>query len=93
VLFHIVTLQIIYYIIYINYSQYLSYLTAGLKIFIFVFIVGNFIDKIFHYFQEKYNITKSKMYGLIQLISIITIAYHIHINTSIIQVFCFQVYY
>ncbi len=62
--------------------DYLSYLLHGLKIFIIIFFLGNFIDKRFKYFQEKYEISKSKIYGLLHLIVVITIAYIIHVNTS-----------
>lgn len=62
--------------------DYPTYLLQGLKIFILVFILGNIIDQIFAYVQKKYNIPKSKVYGLLQLVTIITIAYIIHANSN-----------
>lgn len=62
--------------------NYTTYLQSGLYIFVLVFLLGNFIDQIFSTIQKKYNIEQSKFYGLLQLITILTIAYVIHINTN-----------
>ena len=61
--------------------NYTTYLQEGLKIFILVFVLGNIIDQLFLSAQKKYNIPKSKLFGLFQLFSIITIAYVVHVLT------------
>lgn len=73
-----------------NYS---SYLKEGLQIFILIFILGKFIDNLFKSIQKKYNISKSKIFGIIHLIVIISIAYFIHIFTSQRINMEFQIYH
>lgn len=72
--------------------DYTTYLKEGLKIFVLVFILGKVIDELFSSIQKKYNIPKSKIFGLIQLFSIITIAYIVHVLTPRKTSIEFQVY-
>lgn len=58
--------------------NYTSYLIGGIKIFILVFILGKGIDETFDTIQKKYKISRSNLYGLLQLFTVITIAYIIH---------------
>ena len=61
--------------------NYINYLQEGLKIFILVFVLANVLDQFFSTIQKKYKIPKSKIFGLLQLFSIITIAYIVHVLT------------
>lgn len=72
--------------------NYISYLSEGLKIFILVFLLGKGIDELFDTVQKKYEIKHSKLYGLLQLFTIITIAYFIHFFTSRKTSIEFQIY-
>ena len=61
--------------------NFYTYILTSLHIFVFVFILGTFIDKIFKKYQKKYNINQF-ISACLQLLIIITITYFIHLKSS-----------
>jgi hypothetical protein len=65
-----------------QYPAYSDWMYDGLKIFISVFLIGKVFNLLFKKIQEKLNVKRSKIYGLIHLLSILTFAYFLHNLTS-----------
>ena len=65
---------------YIN--NFNTYLTYSVKIFLLAFIIGRSIDNIFITLQKKYTHINNVIFGILQLLTIITISYYLHIFTS-----------
>lgn len=69
----------------INYnfnSSLTDWILDGLKVFVMIFIIGKFINLIFKKIGDKLGIKRSKIYGFIHLLFIITFAYYLHNLTS-----------
>lgn len=61
--------------------HYTEYTFKSLQVFILCFILGTFIDNLFHKYQESLKNVSSiekLLIGLIQLITIITVTYVLH---------------
>lgn len=62
--------------------EFRDWILDGLKIFVIVFIMGKIINLIFTRFQTKFNIPRSKLFGLVHLIFILSFSYYLHHLTS-----------
>jgi hypothetical protein len=62
--------------------EYRDWILDGLKIFIIVFVIGKTINLIFTRFQTKFGISRSKLFGIIHLLFIISFSYYLHNLTS-----------
>lgn len=58
--------------------KYIDYTLKSLQVFILCFILGTFIDKQFHKYQESLNNPNYIIIGFIQLVTIISITYILH---------------
>jgi hypothetical protein len=58
--------------------KYIDYLLKSLQIFIICFFLGTFIDKQFHRLQKSYTEANEIIFGLAQLITVITVTYILH---------------
>jgi len=58
------------------------YLTYSIKVFLLAFIIGKSIDNIFITLQKKYTYINNIIFGILQLLTIITMSYYLHILTS-----------
>lgn len=63
-------------------TNFNTYILHSLKIFFLAFIIGKSIDNIFIAIQKKYNKVNNILFGLLQLLTVITISYYLHILTS-----------
>lgn len=62
--------------------DYRDWILDGFKIFIIVFVMGKIINLIFTRFQTKFSIPRSKVFGLIHLLFILSFSYYLHNLTS-----------
>jgi hypothetical protein len=58
-----------------------TYILHSLKIFFLAFIIGKSIDNIFIAIQKKYD-GNNILLGLLQLLTVITTSYYLHILTT-----------
>lgn len=68
--------------IIVDFEHYTDYLKNAIKIFLFTFILGRGINKLFELITEKYSSYNKKLLGLLHLFVIINLAYILHIFTS-----------
>lgn len=61
---------------------YKDWMYDGLKIFISVFLVGKVFNLTFKKIQEQIGLERSKIYGFLHLLTILTFAYFLHTSTS-----------
>jgi hypothetical protein len=59
-----------------------AYILHSLKIFFLAFIIGKSIDNIFIDIQKKYDGLNDISFGLLQLLTVITTSYYLHILTT-----------
>lgn len=68
--------------IIVDWPHYRDYLLNAFKIFFFTFVIGRSIDYTFKLINDKYQKYNKKLFGLLQLIVVIHVAYILHIFTS-----------
>lgn len=63
-------------------THFKTYFIASIKVFFLAFIIGKSIDNLFITIQQKYPKINKLIFGILQLIVIIILAYFLHIFTS-----------
>jgi hypothetical protein len=58
------------------------YIKHSLQIFIFAFVFGTILDKLFNWIDTNYPQIPKKLLGFIQLVSIIVLSYYLTVASS-----------